>query len=140
MGKNIGKNKIKNVSRKYSQKPLHHTKQYAADASKTTSEGIIQKTVEVTGYLIANNNGNGITKLSRNSPQNNSGEVSKFGVFSCLYFPVFGLNVEIYSVNLRNQSKYRKRRIRRNSAFGHFSRSELQMNMIKKYLKEDIYF
>ena len=90
MGKNIGKNKIKNLSRKYSQKPLHHTKQYATDALKTTSEGATQKTVEVTGHLIANRNANGITKLSRNSPHNNSAKVSKFGVFfwsvfSCIW-------------------------------------------------------
>ena len=50
-------------------------------------------------------------------------KVSKYGVFSALYFPVFGLNTEIYSVNLDIQSKYRKIRTRKNSAFGHFSRS-----------------
>lgn len=37
------------------------------------------------------------------------------------YFPVFGLNMEI--VNLRIQSEYLKIRIRKNSSFGHFSRS-----------------
>ena len=41
------------------------------------------------------------------------------------YFPVFGLNTEIYSVNIRAQSEYRKIRIRKNSVFEHFSRSEL---------------
>ena len=50
-------------------------------------------------------------------------KVSKYGVFSGPYFPVFGLNTEIYSVNLRIQSKYRKLRTRKNSIFGHFSRS-----------------
>ena len=50
-------------------------------------------------------------------------KVSKYGVFSGLYFPVFGLNTEIYSVNLRIQSEYRKIRTRNNSVFGHFSRS-----------------
>ena len=39
------------------------------------------------------------------------------------YFPVFGLNAEIYSVNLHIQSKYRKIRARKNSVFGYFSRS-----------------
>ena len=34
-------------------------------------------------------------------------KVPKCGVFSGLYFPVFGLNTEIYSVNLRTQSEYR---------------------------------
>ena len=37
------------------------------------------------------------------------------------YFPVFGLNTEIYEVNLRIQSEYRKIRTRNNSVFGHFS-------------------
>ena len=50
-------------------------------------------------------------------------KVSKYGVFSGPYFPVFGLNTEIYGVNLRMQSEYRKIRIRKNSVFGHFSRS-----------------
>ena len=42
--------------------------------------------------------------------------MSKRGVFSGLYFPVFGLNTEIYAVNLRIQSK--------NSVFGHSLRSD----------------
>ena len=46
-----------------------------------------------------------------------------WSVFSCLYFPVFGLNTEIYSVHLRIQPKYRKKQTRKNSAFEHFSRS-----------------
>ena len=49
--------------------------------------------------------------------------MSKYGVFSGPYFPVFGLYTEIYSVNLRIHSKYRKIRTRKNSVFGHFSRS-----------------
>ena len=32
-------------------------------------------------------------------------EVSKYGVISGPYFPVFGLTAEIYSVNLRIQSE-----------------------------------
>ena len=44
------------------------------------------------------------------------------GVFSGPYFPVFGLNTDIYGVNIRIQSEYRKIRTRRNSVFGHFSR------------------
>ena len=50
-------------------------------------------------------------------------KVSKYGVISSLYFPVFGLNTEIYPVNLRIQSEYRKRRTRKISVFGHFSSS-----------------
>ena len=38
------------------------------------------------------------------------------------YFPKFGLNTEIYSINLRNQSKCGKIRTR-NSEYGHFSGS-----------------
>ena len=50
-------------------------------------------------------------------------KVSTYGVFSGPYFPIFGLNTEIYSVNLRIQSAYRKICTRKNSVFGHFSRS-----------------
>ena len=45
-------------------------------------------------------------------------KVSKYGIFSVPYFPVFGLNTE---VNLRIQSKCRKIRTRKNYVFGHFS-------------------
>ena len=44
--------------------------------------------------------------------------VSKCRDFSGPYFPVFGLNTEIYFVNIRIQSECRKIQIRRNSAFG----------------------
>ena len=37
------------------------------------------------------------------------------------YFPVFRVNTEIYSVNLRIQSEYRKIQARKYSVFGHFS-------------------
>ena len=50
-------------------------------------------------------------------------KVSKYGVFSDPYFPVFGLNTEIYSVNLRIRSEYMKIRTRKNSVFGYFSGS-----------------
>ena len=49
--------------------------------------------------------------------------MSKYGVISVPYFPVFGLNTKIYFVNFRIQSEYRKiRRTRNNSVFGHFLR------------------
>ena len=54
--------------------------------------------------------------------------MSKYGVFSGPYFPVLGLNTEIYSVNLRIQSEYRKIRTRKNSVFGHFSRSGCEID------------
>ena len=50
-------------------------------------------------------------------------KVSKYGVFSGRYFPVFGLNTEIYGVDLHIPSEYRKIWTRKNSAFGFFSRS-----------------
>ena len=50
-------------------------------------------------------------------------KVSKYGVFSGPYFPVFGLNTEIYFVFLRIQCEYRKIRTRKNYVFKHFSRS-----------------
>ena len=49
--------------------------------------------------------------------------MSKYGVISGLYFPVFGRNTEIYFVNLHIQSEHRKIQARNNSAFGRFSRS-----------------
>ena len=52
-------------------------------------------------------------------------KVSKYGVFSGPYFLVIGLNTEIYGVNLYIQSEYRKIRTRKNSVFGHFSRSAI---------------
>ena len=48
-------------------------------------------------------------------------KVSKYGVFSSPYFPAFGLNTEIYFVNLRILSEYRKIRTRKNSVFGRVS-------------------
>ena len=43
--------------------------------------------------------------------------------FSGLYLLVFGVNTEIYSVNLCLQSKYVKIRIRKNSVIGHLLHS-----------------
>ena len=41
-----------------------------------------------------------------NDVSNTASKVSKYGVISGPYFPVFGLNTEIYFVNLRIQSEY----------------------------------
>ena len=46
-------------------------------------------------------------------------KVSKYGVFSGLHFPAFGLNT-----NLRIYFEYRKIGARKNSVFAHFSRSD----------------
>ena len=43
--------------------------------------------------------------------------MSKYGVISGPYFPIFGLNTEIYGVNLRIQSESRKIRTRNNSVY-----------------------
>ena len=55
---------------------------------------------------------------------NTAWKVSKSGGISGPYFLVFGLNTEIYRINLRIQSEYWKIRTRNNSVFGHFSGSE----------------
>ena len=52
-------------------------------------------------------------------------KVSKYGVFSSPYFPAFGLNTKKYGVPFRIQSEYGKIRTRKNSVYGHFSRSEI---------------
>ena len=49
--------------------------------------------------------------------------MSKYGVFSGLYFPAFELNTERYGISLRIQTECGKTRTRQNSVFGHFSRS-----------------
>ena len=48
-----------------------------------------------------------------------------WSVFS--FIPVFGLNTEIYGVNLRIQSEYRKIPTRKNSVFWHLPRSVYTM-------------
>ena len=54
MGRNNGKSISKNLSSKYNQKILDHTKQSAADTPKTASKKAMQKTAESTGGLIGN--------------------------------------------------------------------------------------
>ena len=67
MGKNFGKNIIKNLSGKYSQKPVGHAKQSAVDMFKTASKRVIQKTAEATSDLMRNKNADRITEVSKNS-------------------------------------------------------------------------
>ena len=55
-----------------------------------------------------------------------AGKVSKYGVFSDPYFRAFGLNTQRYEVSLRIQFECGKIRTRKNSLFGHFSRSDIQ--------------
>ena len=61
-------------------------------------------------------------------------KVSKYGVFSGPYFLVFELNTEIYEVNLRIQSEYRKIKTRKYSVFGHFSGSDVHAQSAKYIL------
>ena len=64
--------------------------------------------------------------------------MSKYGVFSGPYFPVFGLNTEIYGVNLLIQSEYRKIWTRKNSAFGYFFRSEYYTKWLRLVLWSNV--
>ena len=75
MSKNIGKNISKNFSGKYSQTFLDHAKQPAADVFKTAPKRAIPKTAEPTGDFIVNKIADRITKVSKNSQQNNSEKV-----------------------------------------------------------------
>ena len=59
-------------------------------------------------------------------------KVSRYGVFSGPYFPAFGLNTERSSVSLRIQSECGKIRTRKNSVFGHFSRSDSFSSWIRR--------
>ena len=66
-----------------------------------------------------------VSQILYESPTFTAWKVSKYGVISGPYFPVFGLNTEIYFVDLLIQSEYRKIRTRNNCVFGNFSRSVL---------------
>ena len=54
MDKNIGKNRSKSLSGKYSQKSFYHAKQSATDALITASKKSNSETSETTGDLIGN--------------------------------------------------------------------------------------
>ena len=71
MGKSIGKNIIKNLSWKYSQKLLDHAKQSATDTLKIASKRAIQKIAEATFDLIGNKIASKIQNVLRKSRQNN---------------------------------------------------------------------
>ena len=73
-GKNISnnsdKNLNKNITEKYSQKPLDHANKSATDAIKRASKSQLEKPAEVTGNLIVNNTADKITEVSKSSLQN----------------------------------------------------------------------
>ena len=75
MSKNIGKNIIKCLNGKYSQKLLYQAKKLATDALKTISrkEKFKEKTAAASGDLIGNKIANKITNVSRTPPQNSLG-------------------------------------------------------------------
>lgn len=52
-------------------------------------------------------------------------KMSKYGVFSGLYFPVFGMISEIYTL-ISLQSEYEKVWNRKDLEFGHFSQNETE--------------
>ena len=66
----------KNLSGKYDQELLDHAKQSVTDAIRTSSKRVIQKTAEGTGDFIGNKIDNRVTKVSKNSKQNNSKTVT----------------------------------------------------------------
>ena len=76
MPKDTGKNISENLGGKYSQKRLDHAKQSATDALKYSSKRLIRKTAEATDDLIGNKITVRITKVSKNSLQNNSQTVT----------------------------------------------------------------
>ena len=69
IGKNIDKNRIKNLSSKYNQKLLDRAKQSSTGAFKTSSNKVIQKTVEAIGDSTGNKTADKITRVSKNPPK-----------------------------------------------------------------------
>ena len=67
----FAKNMGKSLSSKYGQKLFDSAKISTADAIKTTSKRIIQKTAEATGDLIGNKIADKITSISKKSSNNN---------------------------------------------------------------------
>ena len=57
--------------------------------------------------------------------------MSKIRFFFSIFFPVFGLNTEIYYENLCIQAEYGNRQTRKNSEFEHFSRSISQKTLLQ---------
>ena len=69
------KNIYKHLSSKHCQKKLSHAKQSTTDALNAASKREIQKAAETTDSLIGNKIDNKIAKVSRTSPQNDSGKL-----------------------------------------------------------------
>ena len=73
IGKNIDNNRNKNLSSKCSHKLLDRAKQPSTGAFKTSSNKVIQKTVEAIGDSTGNKIADKITRVSKTPPKNNSG-------------------------------------------------------------------
>ena len=72
-------------------------------------------------------------KLSNTKAELNTvWKVSKYGVYSGPYFSLFGLNTEIYSVNLRIQSEYGKIRPEKTSYLDTFHTVDKKGCLYKK--------
>ena len=65
----------KNMSNKYSQKPLDSAKKSTTDAIKTASKKAIQKTAEATGDLIRNKIADKTTSISKSPKELHSREL-----------------------------------------------------------------
>ena len=65
----------KNLSDRHSQKLLYSAKESTADALKTTSKRITQKTAEATGNFISNKIADKITKASKNNSKMDENEL-----------------------------------------------------------------
>ena len=63
---------------------------------------------------------------------------SKYGLFLVRIFPHLDW-IQRYSVNLRIQPECRKIRTRKNSVFGHFSRSDISIRKYSAYSKLAVY-
>ena len=63
----------------------------------------------------------------------------QIGIFSGSYFPAFGLNTEIYSINHRILSKFGKIRTRKNFDFGHLSDSVMYTETVKARIHSETF-
>ena len=158
MCKNIGKNKSKILSVKYSpgmlpmpQKLCDYAKQSAADVFKTASKGAIRKTEEAAGDLIRNKTTNKNTKapkihkkiIQRPLQMSMTKKYLKKKKERKIDIPRkktrrywwFKIKVIIQQWNIKNSQKFQK-----NQAHLHekIIQAHLQMRMLKKYLDKYI--
>ena len=112
----------KSLSSKYGSKLLHITKMLTMNACKTAPKRAIQKTAEATGYLVGNKIAEKITRIASKGTLKDRHCVKCVQIRSFFWFVFSGIWTE-NGVSLRIQSEFGKIRTRKNSAFGHFSRS-----------------